>query len=657
MAAALLAMLRGRGAAEPLALYAFLLLAIDAFGQLLGPLGWPVWPAVALVLAAIAVAEPPGIAFAASALASALQVLDAAAGGFTNWKTAVAASLGYAALVFAVHFAQRIEKARLASARAELARLRHGIDELEDAGPGAHPPAGPAGLALRDVSEDARRARRVDRAAELDVALGRVVALARRSLGAHAVGYFDFNRAEEKAFLRAADGPAALLRDTVAPLRSDPFAFVLDRGQSFYATDFERLLWRLPYYRGQVKVGTLLAVPVRLAEIVRGVLVADRLEIQAFTGEEPPLLEAFAELVAETIRTTTASDRREEMGTEFKAVYEVSRQMAGLSEVDKVRQRLLASARELLAPEGGAVVTVNSTGTAYSVDNSLGWVKEGEFEGRQVALLEETWTAWLLKQEDPAVLLDDLHGGTKRRPILVLDEGSGRAESILAVALRSSNEVLGAIVLTGKRGAFDSTGQRVLTVLANQAAGALRVGQLLQQAKDTALRDGLTGLYNRRAFDEHLKQAIGREGRQEGGKFALLLLDIDHFKKLNDTYGHPAGDAALRHTASLLHGHLRSADQDARFGGEEFAVIVAGAGEAGASNMAERIRHGIEKGQVIFDGARLAVTVSIGVAVWPRDGASGPELVVSADRALYAAKQAGRNRVVVAAPGVAPPVP
>jgi diguanylate cyclase (GGDEF)-like protein len=652
VAAALLAMLRGRSMAEQLALYAFLLLSADAFGQLLGSLGWPVWPAVALIVAAIAVAEPPWIAFGAAALAAALAVVDAAAGGLVQWKPAVAASLGYSALVFAVHFAQRVQKARLSTARAELARLRHGIDELEDATPG-HPSVGPAGLALREVSEDARRARRVDRAAELDQALGRVVALARRSLAAHAVCYFDFDRVAEKAFLRGSEGPESLIADTVAPLRSDPFAFVLDRGQSFYATDFKRLLWRLPYYRGEVKIGTLVAVPVRLADIVRGVLVADKMEIQAFTGEEPALIEMFAELVADTIRATTASDRREEMGTEFKAVYEVSRQMAGLDKPNLVRARLLACARDLLSPEGGAVVTVNPSGTGYSVDNSLGWVQE--FEGRQVALLEDTWTAWMLKQEDAALLMDDVHGGGQRRPILVLDEGSSRAESLLAVALRSRNEVLGAVVLTGRRGAFDSTGQRVLTVLANQAAGALRVGQLIEQTKDTAMRDGLTGLYNRRAFDEHLQQAIGREGRQEGGRFALLLIDIDHFKKLNDTFGHPAGDAALRHTATLMHGHLRTADQDARFGGEEFAVIVAGADEAGALHLAERVRHGIEKGQVIFDGARLSVTVSVGVAVWPRDGASGPDLVASADRALYAAKQAGRNRVMVTA--AAPPHP
>jgi diguanylate cyclase (GGDEF)-like protein len=648
IAAPLLAVLRGRSLAEQLALYAFLLLSADAFGQLLTPRGWPIWPVMALIVAAIAVAEPAWIAFGAAALAAALAVVDAAAGGFLHWKPAVAASLGYCALVFAVHIAQRVEKARLSTARAELARLRHGIDELEDAAPGAHAPVGPAGLALKDVSEDARRARRVDRAAELDQALGRVVALARRSLGAHAVCYFDFDRAAEKAFLRGSDGPDSLIADTVAPLRADPFAFVVDRGQSFYATDFKRLLWRLPYYRGEVKVGTLVAMPVRLSDIVRGVLVADQLEIQAFTGEEPALIEMFAELVAETIRATTASDRREEMGTEFKAVYEVSRQMAGLDKPDLIRQRLLVCARDLLSPEGGAVVTINATGTAYTVDNSLGWVNE--FEGRPVALLEDTWTAWLLKQEDTVLLMDDIHGGGHRRPIVVLDEGSARAESLLAVALRSRNEVLGAIVLTGRRGAFDSTGQRVLTILANQAAGALRVGQLMEQTKDTAMRDGLTGMYNRRAFDDHLKQAIGLHGRQEGGRFALLVIDIDHFKKVNDTFGHPAGDAALRHTATLLHSHLRTGDQDARFGGEEFAVIVAGADEAGALHLAERIRRGIEKGQLIFDGARLSVTVSIGLAVWPRDGATGAELIAAADRALYAAKQAGRNRVTVAAP-------
>jgi diguanylate cyclase (GGDEF)-like protein len=602
---------------------------------------------MAAVVAFVAVAEPPALAFGAAAMATLLGVLAAAPARFADWKSLVAASIGYAAIAFFVQLAQRLEKKRLSQAMAELARLRHGIDELEDAAPGQPHRLGTAGLALKDVSEDARRARRVDRAEELDAAIGRVVAIARRSLGAHACLYFNFDREADKAYLRAADGPDALVPDVVAPLRSDPFGFVVDRGQQFYATDYSRLLWRLPWYRREVKVGTVVAAPVALSEVVRGALVVDRLEIQSFTGDEPALVAMFADLIAETIRVSAASDVREELGAEFKAVYEVSRQMAGLDEPELVRQKLLASARDLLAPDGGAVVTRNAAGTGYSIDNSLGWVQE--YEGRRVALLEDTWTAWLLKQDDPGVLLDDLHGGAKRRPILVLDEGSSRAESLLAVALRSGRDVLGAIVLTGRRGAFASTGQRILTILANQAAGTLRVRQLVQEARETAMRDGLTSLYNRRAFEKHLEEAIARENRSNG-RFALVLLDIDHFKKLNDTFGHPAGDATLRHASKVMSMHLRASDQAARFGGEEFALILPATDEAGAVLLAERVRGAVEKSPLVFEGAKLAVTISLGVAVWPRDGEGKGDIVAAADRALYAAKQGGRNRVEVAKP-------
>jgi diguanylate cyclase (GGDEF)-like protein len=217
------------------------------------------------------------------------------------------------------------------------------------------------------------------------------------------------------------------------------------------------------------------------------------------------------------------------------------------------------------------------------------------------------------------------------------------------VALRSGRDVLGAIVLTGRRGAFASTGQRILTILANQAAGTLRVRQLVQEARDTAMRDGLTALYNRRAFEKHLEEAISRENRS-GGKFALVLLDIDHFKRLNDTFGHPAGDATLRHVSKVMSAHLRASDQAARFGGEEFALILPATDEAGAVLLAGRVRAAIEGSPLVFEGARLTVTVSLGVAVWPRDGEGKGDIVAAADRALYAAKQGGRNRVEVARP-------
>ena len=643
-ASALLASLRSRGAPEQLAFYAFLVLCLDGLGQILAPMGWPVWPLLTLLVAAVAVAEPPATGFGLAALAAGLLAADAARGAFVAWRAVVASTLGWGALVLAINQGLRGEKRRLSAALAELAKVQHGIDHLQDGN--AEFPTPAPGTGLRQVSEQGRRSRQAERAEELDRWLGGIVAAARSALQAHAVLCFDFDREREKAYLRAADGPPALVRDSVLDLGIDPFAFLLERGESFYATDFKRLLWNLPYYRGEVKVGTLLAVPVRAAGVVRGALVVDVLEVQALGGEQPALAQAFAGLVAEAMGQLRAAASREDVGTEFKAVYDVSRQIANLTDPVAIRVRLLSCARELAAHEGAAVVMADRAQTRYVVENGEGWA--AEYEGREVGMLERTWTAWLLKSEEASLLLEDLQGGRDRMPVLVVDEGGSRAESMLAVALRTQQKTVGALVLTGRRGTFDSASQRVLSILANQAAGALHAGQQIDYAREAAIHDALTGLHNRRAFNESLERAVARQDRQ-GGHFALLLLDIDRFKKLNDTYGHPAGDAALRNTAQLLTHHLRKSDLAARFGGEEFAVLLASTDGAGAHHLAEKVRAEVERGRLVFDGARLGVTVSIGVAVWPEDGREPAGLVGAADRALYAAKEGGRNRVVAAA--------
>jgi diguanylate cyclase (GGDEF)-like protein len=651
----LLASLRGRGTAEQLAFYAFLVLCLDGIGQFVEPAGWPMWPLMALTVASVAVAEGPPVGLAVAALAALLAVADASASSFQAWRAAVAASLGYGALVLGVHHALLGEKRRLGAALAELARLRHGIDQLDDVA------AGPARLTtasytLRQVSEEGRRARQVDRVAELDESLSRLVRLARAALGAHSVLYFDVDRQQEAARLRAADGPPAIVSGSVVSFRQDPFAFVLDRRTAFYATDFKRLLWSLPYYKGEVRVGSLLAVPVWTADVVYGVLVADVLEIQALTGVAHELLDSFAAMAADVIVRERASLGREELGQEFKAVYVVSRELAALTDRADVHRLLIRSARQLVPLEAAAVVMEDEAQTRYVVEDTHGW--PGELEGREVATDERTWAAWILKGNGEPYLLDNVAGHESRMPILVLDEGADRAESLLAVPLRARDCTLGALMLMGRRGAFDAAANRVLGILANQAAAALSTIQLMDRIKDMAMRDGLTGLYNRRAFDDQLRHAFGREDRQKG-QLGLVLLDIDHFKKLNDTFGHPAGDAVLRHTAQVVAQHLRRGDEAARFGGEEFALILPGADEPGAMRLAERVRSAVEKAQIVFEGARLSVTVSLGAAVWPSDGKDEETLLAAADRALYAAKQSGRNRVASASSlaRVVPPEP
>ena len=285
--------------------------------------------------------------------------------------------------------------------------------------------------------------------------------------------------------------------------------------------------------------------------------------------------------------------------------------------------------------------------TRYVVEAGFGWTSE--FLKREVGMDERTWAAWVMRSAEEAYLLESLAGDENRMPVLVLDEASGRGESLLAVPLRARGRTLGALLLTGARGTFDASSRRVLEILANQAAATIQLIKDKEQQRQLAVRDGLTGLYNRRAFGELLAASIANEDRRPSGCLGLVLLDLDHFKKLNDTYGHPAGDAALRSLARLLDQHLRKGDQAARYGGEEFVVILPGSDAERSIGAAERLRSALERHRFVFEGARIPLSASLGVAVWPADGRDPEPLLAAADRALYAAKQAGRNRVVAAA--------
>ena len=166
---------------------------------------------------------------------------------------------------------------------------------------------------------------------------------------------------------------------------------------------------------------------------------------------------------------------------------------------------------------------------------------------------------------------------------------------------------------------------------------------------DQARRDVLTGLRNRRAFDEALAMAFARLRRMRE-PVVLITVDIDHFKKSNDTYGHGAGDAVLAAVGRTLDSTVREVDTVFRVGGEEFAILLSGSDQDGARIAAERLREAIAAKPIAVDGAALPVSASLGVAIASGVDGTPDSLVQSADRALYAAKSAGRNRVVVAAP-------
>jgi two-component system, cell cycle response regulator len=169
--------------------------------------------------------------------------------------------------------------------------------------------------------------------------------------------------------------------------------------------------------------------------------------------------------------------------------------------------------------------------------------------------------------------------------------------------------------------------------------------QFQQQLYESATRDPLTQAYNKRFFSEQFEKDFSHAVRH-GLQLSLLMLDVDHFKIVNDTHGHPAGDHVLQRMAATMMGSLRTEDAFCRVGGEEFAVIMRDCAEADAASLAERLRRLVEDTQFVYGGQTLPITISIGVAAL--DASRHPEsaaLVTDADRCLYEAKRSGRNRV------------
>jgi diguanylate cyclase (GGDEF)-like protein len=181
----------------------------------------------------------------------------------------------------------------------------------------------------------------------------------------------------------------------------------------------------------------------------------------------------------------------------------------------------------------------------------------------------------------------------------------------------------------------------LMRTVADQVAVAVNHARLFQQMQHQALTDGLTGCFNRRFFEIQLERDLHLATRMRQ-PVSLILLDVDHFKRVNDEHGHDAGDSALRLLAGALREEVRGVDTAARYGGEEFAIILPQAGEEGALVVAERLRSRIERMEVPGVGS---ITASIGVATFPQHASSRELLVTTADRALYQAKRTGRNRV------------
>ena len=466
-------------------------------------------------------------------------------------------------------------------------------------------------------------------------------------------------RCQTALFAWADDGGGGLTLGAVASDAPDAIhmgAFTIDKGR-FHAVQKNAapLVLRFgegvplpPYYRDNVdiRVTVAMAIPVFMHRRLLGVFFLDRSEAIPFY-----------------LPDSTLADRARRVITEFaeisKELLQANHTIARLSSLNDAAAEV--SRARSFEDVYRAIVTaaVSLTGFRHAI-LSHRMSEDGPFE--IVAVTDPSFTTLLGKQHgrDQGLCGLALRAGGPFPPPLVTRTAPAAAPFGEEIGLDldgDENHLMLPISAQGHPTAFllmaggempDKSQIEVLKLLGNLAGTSLVNAESNKDLERLATTDPLTSLPNQRQLRTRLEEVQARHARG-GSPFSLLFLDIDHFKRINDNYGHPAGDEILRRVSRVLADRVRKVDLAARYGGEEFAVLLEGTDKEGAFIMAERIRTAVATMDLGDLGVATAVTVSVGIASVPGDCADTDTLIATADEALYRAKRDGRNRCVLAA--------
>jgi diguanylate cyclase (GGDEF)-like protein len=597
----------------------------------------PLQPLVYLAICAVAAALRWQVAVAAGALAIALDALAWRARGAD--PAGLGAVAAHAALTVAFGaLARGVLGARLAAATlAERAAVAGRLREIDERARACRLLGRPADA----VDEEARRRADAATAVQLEAALGGLLELARAALDAHTAAVFLASDDGRELRLQECRSASDAVHRGPLPAGEGALGAALRSGAPVRLAGPRCGAW----YDDGTRPATAIVVPLLdRSGRARGVAVADRLAGPALEAREERVLQAIA---AEVVRTAEAerllADARRSRD-ESERFYQAIERLNRNAKPAEVFDALLELASGWAPVDFGAVTLVEGAPGAprHRVARVLaGGEPARALEGLEfaddtglVASVVRLGSPLPIREVDPA-----------RTPVL----GDGRClaglASLKVVPLRAGGRVLGTLVLgSRRRGAYAADAVRQLEVFAMQAGDAILRARLFDETERLATTDGLTGLLNHRAFQARLDEQLAQASRY-GRPLALLFCDVDHFKRVNDTHGHPVGDDVLRGIARVLAREARASDAVARWGGEEFAILLPETDAAGGLAIAERIRERIAAAAVPTAGGPLAVTVSVGVASMPANGRAKGPLVEAADRALYAAKRGGRNGV------------
>ena len=410
--------------------------------------------------------------------------------------------------------------------------------------------------------------------------------------------------------------------------------------------DIRGIVW----YEGKEPIRSVLIVPLRDERTpepngkgkFRGLLVADRLEALPFEEAEEELLLACSREILRAVESEWVMNQIRKDRERAEGIYRAIEKFNRSTKIEEVLDTAVQEVRAILAESEKDLVAVTTVEQGeggrrtHKVERILGPRGLEKIQGR-------TFPEGSCLVSQAVKHRATLPTRPPPRSVRIFGEDTVlRGVSSLKVApLKMGNEVLGTLVFgSEKRRHLQSVDVQTLELLASQVAQSLQRARFYAQTQALADKDGLTGLANRRVLEERLEHMLNLAARS-GRPVSVIVADIDHFKTINDTYGHLTGDEILRKVATILRKGARSTDVVARYGGEEFVLVLADTDMEGGKVTAERIRQEVERTVIATSLGPLRCTMSMGIASFPH--VPREELLERADQALYHAKRMGRN--------------
>ena len=465
---------------------------------------------------------------------------------------------------------------------------------------------------------------------DLDEVLKQILIIARDYFHLQKVAILLFDKDTQELCLRSQIGWDAGSAAVRVPIGSGITGAAAEQRRPIYVPDVSQ---DSQYLASAKASRSQLAVPLMVREEVVGVLDCQSENLDHFDPETIDLLTLFSTQASMALQNARLYSLERRRASQLEAINAIAQQTTAVLDLKELLSKVciliqkafhVSHVSVLLKDEDDMVVRAHHGSLTPCIP-----------EGGRVLAREGFWGRTLASAK---TLIENEVTSTPDYIGFYLETASR-----MCIPLVSFGQTLGVLVLdSAESGAFNVQDKQPLESVADICATAIQNAHYVERVKQLAYLDGLTGIFNRRFFELRMAEELER-ARRFGAGMAVIMVDIDHFKRLNDEFGHLIGDEVLRQVSSIFHQQLRKIDVVCRYGGEEFAILLSQTNPVHALTVADKLRVMVEEWQ--FPGVPRPVTISAGAASYPDNGSTRDELVKAADASLYAAKQAGRNRV------------